>query len=723
MRLSFTSLFTILTIIFIANTPNILAAEPIAMQARVNFDSKDQWLVLKNMHLDEVDATEKQIEIITSQSEIDDLRALGFAVDIIHPDISAFYRSRMPDKTMGAYKNLSEIYAYIDSVSSNHPTIISEVVNIGMTANFRDMKAFKISDNPNIDEDEPEILYTACIHAREVITPEVLINFINHLIQNYGTDQEITDMVNGRELWLILMVNPDGYYYNEQTNPGGGGTWRKNRRYNGDGTYGVDLNRNFGYEWGHDNSGSSPWTNDFTYRGPSAFSELETKHIRDFVFAHDFVISAFLHSYSNLLLWPWGYYQGYTPDEGIFAALGDSINNMNGYSPGPSWTLYLTNGTSDDWMYGEQTLKNKIFAVTIEIGSGDDGFWPEPSRIPQLKAENLEPCLFLARIADNLNRLLPPGQPALVAPDTVIATSYEVNWSLIDTLNPPVAYELIEMTDYSTVIDSGVSISDRWLNNGFYLSNTKYSSPPTSFYSGSANSIIHYIQSTAAYHVEPGDTLTFRTYYAIETNWDYAYVEVSTDGLIFTPIPGSITTSYNPQGQNRGNGITGISGSWLTANFSLALFAGQDIYTRFAYYTDGVTIYDGFYIDDVSPVGDFATTHTFTGLTDTSRTFNGNPFGDYMYMVRAQDAQGQWSSYSGPALTYIVPIYIDGDANGDGGINVGDVVFLINNVFKDGPDPSPLLAGDANCDSDINVGDPVYLISFVFKAGPAPNCP
>jgi hypothetical protein len=335
----------------------------------------------------------------------------------------------------------------------------------------------------------------------------------------------------------------------------------------------------------------------------------------------------------------------------------------------------------------------------------------------------LEPCLFLARIAGDVYQLLPPGQPSITAPDTVIAPSYEVSWSLTDTLNPPIAYELVEMTDYTTVVDSGASISDRWQNQGFYLSNTKYSSPPTSFYSGSANNIVHYVQTAAAYHVSVTDTLRFRTYYSIETDWDYAYVEVSTDGLTFTPIPGNITTAANPYGHNRGHGITGLSGSWTTAYFELTAYAGQDLYFRFSYYTDGITFYDGFYIDDIFPIGSYATKHLFTGLTDTSRTFNDNPFGDYMYMVRARDAQNQWGGYSEPARTYLVPEYIDGDANGDGKVNVGDVVFLINYIFKSGPAPLPMAAGDANCDLSVNIGDPVHLINVIFKGGDIPNCP
>jgi murein tripeptide amidase MpaA len=92
-----------------------------------------------------------------------------------------------------------------------------------------------------------------------------------YLLENYGTDPEATYLVDNREMYFVPCFNPDGYEYNRQTDPNGGGMWRKNRRNNG-GSYGVDLNRNFGYMWGYDDLGSSPIPSSETYRGPSAFS-------------------------------------------------------------------------------------------------------------------------------------------------------------------------------------------------------------------------------------------------------------------------------------------------------------------------------------------------------------------------------------------------------------------------------------------------------------------
>src|SRR5690606_38232143 len=126
------------------------------------------------------------------------------------------------------------------------------------------------------------------------------------------------------------------YVYNETTDPGGGGFWRKNRRNNGGGTYGIDLNRNYGYFWGYDNVGSSPNPWSETYRGTAPFSEPETQALRNFLGSGRSVrIALNSHTSGDLLLYPWGYeYDTCTPDEAAFAALGDTLTYRNPHTYG-----------------------------------------------------------------------------------------------------------------------------------------------------------------------------------------------------------------------------------------------------------------------------------------------------------------------------------------------------------------------------------------------------
>ncbi len=707
--------------------PQAFCDQAKSIEAKVHLQTKADYLTFKALGLDDVRMFKDFADVIVDSTTFLRLQSTDLKIEVLHDDLTAFYQSRLLNKDMGGYMTLSEIEAKMALMHVQHPGITTDTMSIGQTIQGRDIWAIKISDNPNVDEDEPEVLFTAAIHAREVITPLVLFNFTDYLLDNYGTDPDVTDLIDHRELWFIMCVNPDGYYHNEFTNPSGGGLWRKNRRSNGDGTYGVDLNRNFGHEWGYDNAGSSPITDDETYRGTGPFSEPETQAVRDFVESHNFVISMFFHSYQNLLLWPWGYLDGLiTPDEDIFEQIGDTVQAFNGYDPGPGWQLYVTNGDSDDWMYGEQVAKNKVFGMTMEVGSFDDGFWPNTSRIPQLTSENLQPCLFLARIAGDIYSLRAPAPPELFVQDTVDSNGFDLNWTFFDTLNPAVDYDLQELQNFESVLDSANSF-ENWSQSGFELSNARSYSSPTSFFSGVGNNRQYHITTDSYYTVPSDDTLKFRIWYAIEEDWDYGYAEVSTDGVNFTPLAGNITTNTNPNGNNRGNGITGFSSGWVEGRFPLNAYAGQDVLFRISYYTDEYVNEEGFYVDDINPVMGYATKVDYAA-TDTTYSFTSKPAGQYYYHVRARDAQNQWGNYSAIKPVAVIPgaTFTCGDVDDDGAINLIDILYLIDFIYGDpaGPQPDPLISGDADGDGFVNLIDILYLIDFVYSEppGPGPVC-
>ncbi|HUV31740.1 MAG TPA: M14 family zinc carboxypeptidase [Acidobacteriota bacterium] len=637
-------------------------------QARVYFDTKQQYVDLLGLHLDVATRGDDYFDVITNPDELARLDSLGFRTEIIHEDLAQFYRSRMfmRPTDMGGYKTLDEVYAALDAIIADHPGIVSARQSIGKTIEMRDMWAVKISDNPDVDEDEPEIFFSGAIHAREVITPELLLYYMDYLTDNYGSITEVTDLVDEREIWFVLVINPDGYYHNEVIEPDGGGMWRKNRRYNGDGTYGVDLNRNFGYNWGYDDIGSSPYTSDEIYRGSDPFSEPETQNMRDFIESRHFVISIYYHSFSNLVVWPWSYDQFLTPDNDLFDAMADSIQAHNGYAALPGWAFYPVNGDSDDWGYGEQMTKDRVFSMTIEVGGDDDGFWPPLYRVPELVQENLEPNLFLTRVAGSVYRLRAPATPQIVLPETVDSAGYDVAWTFSDTLNPAVAFELTELQGYQRVLDEAVDFA-RWEDDGFEISGVRSHSPGASFYSTRGNLLLNDLRSKYPCTVQPGDTLRFWTWYDIETNWDYAYVGVSTDGAEFITIPGNLTTTYDPYGSNAGHGITGSSSGWVQAVFDLAAFVGQDVYFRFSYVTDGYVSEEGIYIDDVYPAVEFAVGNVISStLSDTPYHFSDKPVGTYYYRLRAQDAEDQWSLPSPLAGTIVTSGAVCFDSDGDG---------------------------------------------------------
>lgn len=304
--------------------------------------------------------------------------------------------------SLAGYYNFNEVVAQLDSMKVRFPNLITTKQVLGYSIENRPVYLVKISDNPDIDEDEPEVLYTSLLHAREPAGLMAVMYFMYYLLENYATNPSVQYLVNNRELYFIPVINPDGYEYNRTINPNGGGMWRKNRKNNG-GSYGVDLNRNFGpYEyWNAPNGGSSTTPSSDTYRGTAPFSEPETQIIRDFTASRKIKNSLFYHTYSNLLIYPYGALGRETPDSLTFREFARDMTAFNGYVYGTDLQTvnYSTRGGSDDFLYDGDTTRGKIFGMTPEVGSSSDGFWPQQSRIFPLAIENLHPNLYYAWVA------------------------------------------------------------------------------------------------------------------------------------------------------------------------------------------------------------------------------------------------------------------------------------------------------------------------------------
>ncbi|NUN08817.1 MAG: immune inhibitor A [Ignavibacteriaceae bacterium] len=312
--------------------------------------------------------------------------------------------------SMGGHLTLAEVISHLDSMKLLFPNLITAKLSIGNSVENRPMYMVKISDNPTVDEDEPEVLYTGLHHAREPMGMMNLIYFMYYLLENYNTNPEVRYLVDNRELYFIPVLNPDGYEYNRSTNPGGGGMWRKNRKNNG-GSYGVDLNRNYGPEvyWNAPNGGSSTSPSSDLYRGTAPFSEPETQAVRDFLAARDIKNALNYHTFSNLLIYPYGALGRETPDSMTFREYAAEMTQYNGYSPGTDLQTvgYSTRGNSDDYFYDGDTVANggKIFAMTPEVGNDNDYFWAPQNRIFPLAIENLYPNMYYAWAAGGFVRL------------------------------------------------------------------------------------------------------------------------------------------------------------------------------------------------------------------------------------------------------------------------------------------------------------------------------
>ena len=355
------------------------------------------------------------LDFPVSESDKVRLTAAGFQVEELVIDLSAYYASRLAQEpvrefglgSMGGYYTLTELMANMDSLHAQYPQIVSARDSIGLSWEGRTIWAFKISDNPDQDEAEPEVLYNSLIHAREPAGMMTVMYFAWQLVENYDTDDLLTYLVNERELWFVPVVNPDGYSFNQFTNPNGGGMHRKNMRSGCTSLPGVDLNRNWGYQWGFDDEGSSPDDCAETYRGEEAFSEPETRVLRDFVMSHEFKTVFNYHSYGNLLIRPYGYAPGIPlngDDESVYEALGNDlvIENRYLFGTGSETVMYATNGDAVDYMYGELGIIN----FTPEVGLwSQGGFWPAGNQVLTLAQDNLSMNIHLAGVAGDWLRL------------------------------------------------------------------------------------------------------------------------------------------------------------------------------------------------------------------------------------------------------------------------------------------------------------------------------
>ncbi|GAA3863936.1 M14 family metallopeptidase [Saccharothrix violaceirubra] len=298
-----------------------------------------------------------------------------------------------------AYHNYAETVAELNQTVRDHADLV-KLQSIGKSHEGRDIWALKISNSPATDQAKPEVLFTCNQHAREHLTVEMCLHIIKRYTDNYASNATIKNLVDSREIWVLPIVNPDGKEYDIAS--GSFRAWRKNRQ--GPGT---DPNRNWGYQWGCC-GGSSGSTSSETYRGPSAFSAPETQRVRDFVNSR--VVGGVQqikthidwHTYSELILWPYGYtYNDTAPgldatQQSAFSTLGRQMASRNGYTPQQSSDLYITDGSVNDWMWFQHKIWSYTFEMYPKTSSGTSGFYPRDTQIgPQTTRNDTAVELFL----------------------------------------------------------------------------------------------------------------------------------------------------------------------------------------------------------------------------------------------------------------------------------------------------------------------------------------
>jgi carboxypeptidase T len=595
------------------------------------------------------------LDLILTPEELGRVRGLGYEpipIDLTARSLHGAPASPTLNPTLGDYHTVAEARSEMIAYVAAHPSI-ARLDSIGTSVEGRSILAVEISDNVGAPEGEPEVLIAGCHHARELMTVEIPLYVMRRLLDGYGTDPVITDLVDTRDIWIIPIVNPDGHVYVEEHSGGqSDGWWRKNRRVNGDGSVGVDLNRNYGYEWGYDDYGSSPTPSSEVYRGTGPFSEPETAAIRDFMASHAFTTSASFHSYGDLLLYPWGYAPLDTPDRAVFRAMGDSISAQNGYLAGnpKSGAIYLTNGEMCDWEYGETALKPRLFGFTFEVNTaGEGGFDPNDALIGPTCDLNWGPILTLLRYADAPRRIVGPARPT--APTFVqLPSGLNMQWTYVapDADNPPVRHDVRRVDQFAQGVDDAEAGPAAWDTVRVEWSTDRSTSGTHSYHTGDADNETATLTGRVGVDVAPGDSLVVWAWWDLEQDYDYWYAEASVDeGRTWTPLPGDWTSPFDPFGYNEGNGVSGTSGGiFRRATFALAPFAGLEPLLRFRCVTDLTGHGDGLYLDDIS----HSATESGVTITDTqsaadSYTYAPIPAATAWFQIRAVDPEGQAGSW------------------------------------------------------------------------------
>ena len=377
---------------------------------------------------------------------LEKLKQLGFTLEI-DPDLTRQMNAApqpLAGQTSGipgypCYRTVEETYASAQNLVLIAPDLASwidigdswEKTEPGGGAGY-DLNVLKLT-NRNIPGPKPVLFIMAAMHAREYTTAELAMRFAESLVQGYGSDPDITWLLNYQEIHLLLQANPDGRKQAEV-----GWSWRKNanRNYCGySSSYrGADLNRNYEFQWGCC-GGSTPVACEDTYRGPAPASEPETQAVQQYLrqifpdqrgpeYADAAPVTATglmidLHSYGNLVLWPWGS-DPYPPANSVdLKTLGHKLAYFNNYTPQQAIELYPTDGTSDDFAYGDLGLA----AYTIELGTQ---FFQSCSTFENtILPANLQTLLAAAKSSRRPYQL--PSGPDIVSPAAQPVLAYQGN--------------------------------------------------------------------------------------------------------------------------------------------------------------------------------------------------------------------------------------------------------------------------------------------------------
>jgi hypothetical protein len=613
------------------------------------------------------------------------------------------------------YHPLDEINARMDLIAAEHPDLV-EKFQFGTTVEGRPMFAMRMTA-PGGDP-KPAILYNACQHAREWVAPTLPMYIATQLACGWESgDPEITAVLETIEFIIIPIVNPDGYLYSW---PPGERLWRKNRRDNGDGTFGVDLNRNWEVGWGGEGADDNP--GDTLYHGPKPFSEPETQALRDLFLANPHIAATIdFHSFGQLVLWPWGFTFDPLEDGGVHNAMGldmeAAIESVNGFSyvQGQlSPVLYQASGVSVDWTYGAANA----FSFTVELrDQGQNGFVLPPDQILPTCQENFAGAMVLADwVMQGVAITFPGGLPGIVQSDepatistyaTSISAGDIVGASLFVRIGAGPEFTDMPMSDLGDGLFEGtLPAAPCGSTIDYYIeieveSGLTYNSPegaPVEFYAV--------------------DALDITTFFQDDFETDQGWTVVDDGGL----TEGTWERGVPVGGGDRGDPPFDADGSgqcYLTENED----GNSDV-------DDGTTTLTSPTLDASDPDARIQYYRWFSndqggepGVDVMVIEISGDGGSSWTLLEEVNENANAWVFQSFLVADFVTPgdqvqvRFTAGDL-GDGSIVEAGVDGV--RVVKAACDGDPGVPGDVNGDGSVDVED---LIEIITNWGPCPGCP
>lgn len=384
-------LVMVLLLTTLIHSGGVLANDPLPENQVliVHYNDRDQLADLANRYdVVEVDPEAQTVKIFSNQITRDALTAQGFVWTVDIPYTTQINKVVKPlaGQITGipgypCYRTLPEIYASADSLAAAYPDLV-QLVDIGdsweKTQNASsgwDIRALVLGNRTTPSVSKSNAFFMSGIHAREWAPPEVSLRLAEYLLSNYETNADVKWLLDYNFVHLVLSTNPDGRIRDEANQSV---LWRKNTNNNFCGNSnnrGVDLNRNYSFAWEYNSSQC-----DETFAGPSASSEPETLAIINYVRSiypdhhrpnpsdpvNELTATGMfidLHSYSRLVLWPWGYTYSAAPNDASLKVMSYKFAYYNGHTPQKSTELYPSAGTTDDWAYGELGLPGFCFEL------------------------------------------------------------------------------------------------------------------------------------------------------------------------------------------------------------------------------------------------------------------------------------------------------------------------------------------------------------------------